>query len=144
MGLIAAPRTMDYRYLITLIIILMIKSVQLSSPEGDKEMATTNRIIYENRADTDQEYRLYESYSYSSNSSGDSMTSIQNNVKINIDTNVHHINEDKVSSTSVLHQQHHEERHPPPIQKGQRQKLNKHGNEIINPHSWPMIAINRL
>ena len=78
-------------------------------------------------------HRLEETQS--SSSSG--FTSVQNNVKINIETSVRNSNEDKV----LVHQQ----------QKGQRQRLGKHGNEIIinpslrvSPFAAPVIAINRL
>ena len=80
-------------------------------------------------------HRLEETQS--SSSSG--FTSVQNNVKINIETSVRNSNEDKV----LVHQ--HQQ------QKGQRQRLGKHGNEIIinpslrvSPFAAPVIAINRL
>lgn len=137
---------MDYRqqFLFVVIIIMLITALQssLCTAEESSSSSTSSRVLYESRdaGNQGEEYRLYETYS----SSSDSTTSVQNNVKINIDTNVHHSNEDRV----LVHQQQQQQNQPPsqlPVsQKGQRQRLNKHGNEIINPESLPVIAINRL
>lgn len=137
-------RAMDYRQpIFSVVLIIMLIACPPSAKcngQGDGEVghsSSSTRVVYEHRdvvSQGEQHYRLFESHHRVQE--GGTSTSVQNNAKINIETSVHHSNEDKV----LVHQQ----------QKGQRQKLNKHGNEIIiNPRcvslcTGAVIAINRL
>lgn len=98
-----------------IIIILIATTPRLSLCQGEEEEQSST-ILYENREVVSQSQGEQHEYrSFSSGVGG----GVQNNVKINIETNVHHSNEDKVLSSLGVHQQ----------QKGQRQRLNKHGKE---------------
>lgn len=135
---------MEYRQpIFSVVLIIMLIACPPSAKcngQGDGDMehssSSSTRVVYEHRdvvSQGEQHYRLFESHHRAQDG-----TSVQNNAKINIETSVHHSNEDKV----LVHQQQQ--------QKGQRQKLNKHGNEIIiNPRcvslcTGAVIAINRL
>lgn len=101
-----------------IIIILIATTPRLSLCQGEEEEQSST-ILYENREVVSQSQGEQHEYrSFSSGVGG----GVQNNVKINIETNVHHSNEDKVLSSLGVHQQ----------QKGQRQRLNKHGNDSDN------------
>lgn len=128
---------MDYRWQLlsaTALIIMLIACPQCT--RGQEEGEEKEVVVVEHYRFS--ETRHLEEETSSSGGGG----SVQNNVKINTETSVRNINEDKVLV-------HHQQQQP---QKGQRQKLNKHGNEIIiNPGcvslcncSAAVIAINRL
>lgn len=119
---------MDYRqpiFSVVLIIMLIACPLCLGQEDGETEhssssssSSSSSRVLYHDVfSQGEQHYRLFESHHRVEDG-------VQNNAKINIETSVHHGNEDKV----LVHQQQQQQ------QKGQRQKLNKHGNEIIiNP-----------
>lgn len=129
---------MDYRRrLLSTFVRLIIMLTVLSQCNGQEDnlsasSSSSNRTTI-TQGEEQQHYRSFHHRLEETSSS----TVVQNNVKINIETSVRNNNEDKV----LVHQQ-----------KGQRQKLNKHGNEIIiNPSlrvsmllHRSVIAINRL
>lgn len=127
---------MDYRRrLLSTFVRLIIMLTVLSQCNGQEDLSnssSSNRTTI-TQGEEQQHYRSFHHRLEETSSS----TVVQNNVKINIETSVRNNNEDKV----LVHQQ-----------KGQRQKLNKHGNEIIiNPSlrvsmllHRSVIAVNRL
>lgn len=127
---------MDYRRrLLFTFVRLIIMLTVLSQCNGQEDLSNSSSSNRTTRTQV-EEQQHYRSFHHRLEETSSS-TVVQNNVKINIETSVRNNNEDKV----LVHQQ-----------KGQRQKLNKHGNEIIiNPSlrvsmllHRSVIAINRL
>lgn len=127
---------MDYRRrLLSTFVRLIIMLTVLSQCNGQEDLSNSSSSNRTTRTQV-EEQQHYRSFHHRLEETSSS-TVVQNNVKINIETSVRNNNEDKV----LVHQQ-----------KGQRQKLNKHGNEIIiNPSlrvsmllHRSVIAINRL
>lgn len=124
---------MDYRWqlLSTALVIMLIACPHQCSGQKARKVAVEDEQQQQNSSvssaggdgEEQQYYRFLETHHQQHHrleETSSSSTGVQNNVKINMETSVRHVNEDKV----LVHQQ----------QKGQRQKLNKHGNEtIINP-----------
>lgn len=127
---------MDYRRrLLSTFVRLIIMLTVLSQCNGQEDLSNSSSSNRTTRTQV-EEQQHYRSFHHRLEETSSS-TVVQNNVKINIETSVRNNNEDKV----LVHQQ-----------KGQRQKLNKHGNEIIiNPSlrvsmllHRSVIAVNRL
>lgn len=105
---------MDYQQRLLLLLLLLVAvsvpvtSASVSDHSGEVLVQETREVVSQG----EQQFREFETQHRIDEWGGSTL--VQHNVKINTETSVRHHNEDKV----LLHHPH----------KGQRQRLNKHGN----------------